>query len=115
MKIKRNAILISTVALCIGMSTGAFAESFNDRGILIIEKMSAGSPGLGTTPVLFVRGFNDRGIGFIPDATVGSRRPREQLVVTLSGGFNNRGSYFASRGGRYPTGSAGGNRIVDAR
>ena len=97
------------------MSAGAFAESFNDRGLFVIETPSAGSPDLGTTPALLVKGFNNRGIGFIPDATVGSRQPREQLVVTPSSGFSDHGSYFASKSDRYPTGSAGGNRMVDAR
>jgi hypothetical protein len=111
MKIRRHSMRILTVALCMGMSTGAFAEPFNERGIVIIETTSAGSPGLGTTSVLLVRGFNDRGIGSIPDARVSSRQPSP---VTPAGGFNDRGSYFASNSSQYPAGSSG-SRIVDAR
>ena len=92
MRIKTSALLSIVLAAGATLSSGANAESYNERGQLFIATVLPGSSAKPFTgEAVSLAGFNERSIDFIETAPVGSVGPRGPEIVRVPSGFNERG------------------------
>ncbi len=100
MKIQLTQRSLATLVLGFALSGTAVAERFNDRGPVFSPTPSTFSaPSVPVTAPAVVSRYNDRGVHFPNTVPLGSPGPRQPVIATVSGGFNDRNTYPISNDG----------------